>query len=155
MPKEDVSNPFDELPLELAVPAIGTAAPAEVSPSSVPHTIAPVKGRFRRQLILAAALVLVIAAIAVYLFAPGPRPPLISFEKMRFAKLTSSGKASLPAVSPDGNYVAYVISDAGRQSIWLEQVASSSGVALIAPAPIISVMTLGFLLRPKTSEQEK
>jgi Tol biopolymer transport system component/DNA-binding winged helix-turn-helix (wHTH) protein len=137
VPKEDVSNPFDDLPLELARPAIETPSPAEVAPSAVPQALPSAKGRLRHQLILAATvLVLVTVAVAVYLFALSSREPLISFEKMRFAKLTSSGKASHPAVSPDGNYVAYVINEAGRQSIWLEQLASSSGVALVAPAEV-------------------
>ncbi|MEK6405373.1 MAG: protein kinase [Acidobacteriota bacterium] len=55
-----------------------------------------------------------------------------SFQTMRITRLTSTGKASEAAISPDGKYVAYVMDDAGQQSIWIKHVVTSS-VARIAP----------------------
>jgi Tol biopolymer transport system component/DNA-binding winged helix-turn-helix (wHTH) protein len=51
-------------------------------------------------------------------------------------KLTTSGNALLPALSPNGNYVAYVLDDAGRQSIRVRHVNSTSEVEVIPPAPV-------------------
>jgi serine/threonine protein kinase/Tol biopolymer transport system component len=54
------------------------------------------------------------------------------FETMKMTRLTSTGKASEAAISPDGKYVAYVMNEAAGQSIWIRHVATSSNVQ-IAP----------------------
>ena len=46
-------------------------------------------------------------------------------------RLTSDGKASDAAISPDGKYVVYVNDDNGRQSLWVRQVATGSDVQII------------------------
>jgi Tol biopolymer transport system component/DNA-binding winged helix-turn-helix (wHTH) protein len=58
------------------------------------------------------------------------------FERMNYRKLTASGKAILPAVSPDGNYAAYVLDDSGRQVIWVRQVGTISRVQITQPAEV-------------------
>jgi serine/threonine protein kinase len=58
------------------------------------------------------------------------------FQNRRVTKLTSSGKSLTARISPDGKYLAYVVSDQGQQSIWLRQVATSSNVMVIAPAEV-------------------
>ena len=52
----------------------------------------------------------------------------------KLQRLTSSGRASDAAISPDGKYVAHVKSDAGQQSLWLRQVVTSSDTQIVPPS---------------------
>jgi Tol biopolymer transport system component/DNA-binding winged helix-turn-helix (wHTH) protein len=56
------------------------------------------------------------------------------FENVNIRKLTASGKAILPALSPDGKVTAYVVDDSGRQAIWVRQIATTSRVQITEPA---------------------
>ncbi|MGH9901656.1 MAG: DPP IV N-terminal domain-containing protein, partial [Pyrinomonadaceae bacterium] len=77
-------------------------------------------------------------ALGLYQSLTGPRrgaDTVASFQTMRMARLTTHGKASDAAVSPDGKYVAYVLDEAGRQSVWVKMVASAtSNVQVVPPA---------------------
>jgi Tol biopolymer transport system component len=53
---------------------------------------------------------------------------------MKVRKLTGTGKATDAAISPDGKYVVYVEDDAGKQSLWIRQVATESNVQIVPPA---------------------
>ena len=55
------------------------------------------------------------------------------FQRINVTKLTTNGNAIMAALSPDGKYLAYVLSDAGKQSLWLRQVAITSNVQLLQP----------------------
>ncbi len=60
----------------------------------------------------------------------GPVP----FQSMSMEKLTSSGKALLATISPDGKYVVNVVDEGqGQQSLWMRHVATGSN-AQIMPA---------------------
>lgn len=121
-------------------------APAVQEPPAPPaHAPAgPGRGlKAPRLLLFSIPLLLMLLAFgAFYLFQQLRSAPPVSFEKMRFVKLTSSGKASRPALSPDGNYVAYVVRNEmgeGREgeSLWVQQLASSSTVELRPPAEVV------------------
>ena len=62
-----------------------------------------------------------------------------SFASMKLARLTTSGKVSIAAISPDGRYVAHAVIDQGKQALWVRQVATGTDVQVVAP----SVMGLG------------
>ncbi|HLL73922.1 MAG TPA: protein kinase [Pyrinomonadaceae bacterium] len=83
-----------------------------------------------------AALVLVAAAaFGVYKFVlPRLRPA--HFQRTNIARLTNSGKAIDAAVSPDGKYLAYVLSDAGQQSLWIRQTSAANDTQIVAPARV-------------------
>ncbi len=57
----------------------------------------------------------------------------ISFEKIKFTRLTNSGKVSGAAVSPDGKYIAYVLGESEGNSLWIQQVGTASNVRLLPP----------------------
>ena len=59
--------------------------------------------------------------------------PRVPFERFEVTKLTTTGNATLGAMSPDGKYVTYVTSEGGKSSLWLRQVAINSNAQLIAP----------------------
>jgi serine/threonine protein kinase/Tol biopolymer transport system component len=92
---------------------------------------------------LAAAAVL---AFAAYKFfgrgKPEGSPPGI-FKQAQVIKLTTNGNARVAAISPDGKYVVYAMDEAGKQSLWLRQVAISSNVRLLPPADV-SFFACGF-----------
>jgi Tol biopolymer transport system component len=90
------------------------------------------KLRRRRPLIVAVAAALVIAgggALARrYIPAASPR-----MEEHSILRMTTNGRVSMAAISPDGRYVAYVAADAAGRSLWLEQVETRSRLQ-IAPS---------------------
>jgi Tol biopolymer transport system component/DNA-binding winged helix-turn-helix (wHTH) protein len=82
-------------------------------------------------------IIVMLAALALYLkrhelFSSRPVP----FQKISKQKLTAHGKNMLPTLSPDGEYVAYVLDDAGKQSLWMMQVETKSCMQVIAPAEV-------------------
>ncbi len=62
------------------------------------------------------------------------KPPVARFEKLKFTRLTTSGKVNFAAISPDGKYVAYVNDEGEKQGLWLKQVASAQSVEITPPA---------------------
>lgn len=57
--------------------------------------------------------------------------PSSNFERLRFTKITSSGKAVDVAISPDGNYIVYSQRDRNGAGLWLRQVSSGSDVQIL------------------------
>jgi eukaryotic-like serine/threonine-protein kinase len=53
------------------------------------------------------------------------------FQRFNVTKLTTNGNTAFAAMSRDGKYVAYVMNEAGQQSLWLRQVAVDSNVRLV------------------------
>jgi WD40-like Beta Propeller Repeat len=62
------------------------------------------------------------------------KPPPAAFQSIRPTRLTNTGKSRMAAISPDGKYVVHVIEDAGKQSLWIRQVATANNVQIVAPA---------------------
>ena len=60
--------------------------------------------------------------------------PPIPFQAIELLRLTNSGRVNDSAISPDGKYVAYVVENGGKQSIWVRQVASSNNFQIVAPS---------------------
>ena len=54
----------------------------------------------------------------------------------QITKLTSTGRATTPAISPDGKYVAYVVDDLGKQGLWIRQTETLSNVQVQTPSEV-------------------
>jgi Tol biopolymer transport system component/predicted Ser/Thr protein kinase len=82
--------------------------------------------------VAAVALLLVAAAgFGVYsLFFSAHRLP---FQNVKIAKVSGTHNARVAAMSPDGNYVAYVVNHEGDESLWLRHLASESNAQIVAP----------------------
>jgi eukaryotic-like serine/threonine-protein kinase len=57
-----------------------------------------------------------------------------AFQQVAPPKITSAGNVRRAALSPDGKIVAYVIDEAGKQGLWVRQVAVSNSVRLVPPS---------------------
>ncbi|MGH9768228.1 MAG: winged helix-turn-helix domain-containing protein [Blastocatellia bacterium] len=104
---------------------------------------APEKLSRRRLLAMAALLVFCLAIVVLALVVASRRAgdnaglARTAFHQIVFDRLTTSGKALLPAISRDGKYVAYVVEEGGLQSLWIRQVVANSNAEVVAPAEII------------------
>lgn len=119
--------------IEDTTPQVGTAR-------STPRSEALIGRLNRHKAGIAISLTILFAALAGLGYA------LFEFTKQkRFAtssptytmtRLTPTGKVFDGSISPDGKRVVYGVEEAGRQSIWLRQVASSVGVQIVPPADV-------------------
>jgi serine/threonine protein kinase len=78
------------------------------------------------------ALVMVAAAgFGVYsLFFSARAQP---FQNVRISRVSGTHNARLGAMSPDGNYLAYVLNNEGSESLWLRHLSSESNVQILQP----------------------
>jgi Tol biopolymer transport system component len=85
-----------------------------------------------------AVLVIALAAAASWVYRLSQNQHRIAnpFQTVRIQRLTTTGKAAYAAISPDGKYVAHVVNDAGKQSLWVRQVTTTSNVQLVPPADV-------------------
>lgn len=77
--------------------------------------------------------VLLVIALAVLLKPHSPAP----FSMLKVIRITSSGKASNAAISPDGRYIVHVLDNAGMQSLQLRQVSTNTNQEIIQPAAVV------------------
>jgi eukaryotic-like serine/threonine-protein kinase len=56
-----------------------------------------------------------------------------AFESIRISKVSGTHNAIIGAMSPDGNYLAYVLNNEGNESLWLRHLSSESNVQIIPP----------------------
>ena len=90
--------------------------------------------KHKGKLIAAVVVIVLIAAIAFFVFKPHGHQNTFNAQNMSILKLTETGKASGVAISPNGQYVVYVLRDGEMQSLMVRQVATGSDVQILAPA---------------------
>jgi serine/threonine protein kinase len=110
----------------------------EIKGAQQPNTgVLAVQPKSNRTPIFAALAILVLAlgGFAFYkLFLQSKK--VSPFQAMNLTRLTNDGKAIDAAISPDGKYFVYVLSDAGKQSLWLRQISATNDTQIVAPAPV-------------------
>jgi serine/threonine protein kinase len=106
--------------------------PSTRSTSSAEYIVTEIKRHKRGVVVILAALVVALG-YGLYEFAIQKRP-FISSPAIKITRLTATGKVWAGLVSPDGKHVVYTVDDAGQQSIWVRQVATSSYVQIIPPS---------------------
>ncbi|HTA59255.1 MAG TPA: protein kinase [Candidatus Baltobacteraceae bacterium] len=123
-------------------PATGSGGvPAAASSGNVVPAAAAGRGKSLLIGLSFGVLVLAIAAFGFYKL--GNRKPSLNLQDLEITKLTQSGKASGVAISPDGQYVVYVLTDGEKQSLMVRQVATGSDVQVL-PADVIVIYGLTF-----------
>ena len=136
-PGEESASPTGPHVPHAPVPDNGHA-PAAATPPSRASGGHPV----RAAVLIAVAVFASVAALvyAVHYFSVRPeraRTPAPAFQSMKVTRLPVTGPVSEAVISPDGNYLAYVASEPGRQAhgIWVRQVSAASNTQqLVAPA---------------------
>jgi Tol biopolymer transport system component len=82
-----------------------------------------------------AAIFILVAGVAFGLYKwIGQRQRTAPTQTLKITRLTSTGKATTAAISPDGKYVVYAQDEDGQESLWMAQVAVSSNVQIVPPA---------------------
>lgn len=105
--------------------------PSEVNTAARPQPAPMMGGKLRSTALVALSLV-AIAGLSIYglrQWTLGGRDA--NLERLRFSKITSSGKAEDAAISPDGNYIVYSQRDRNGSGLWLRQVSSGSDVQIV------------------------
>ena len=65
--------------------------------------------------------------------------PSVPFQTVNISNLTTTGHVTHAAISPDGKYVAHVVADQGKESLWVRQVATTNSQQLVIPADVDSL----------------
>lgn len=86
--------------------------------------------RFLPLAILLAAILLAVGAW--YGIRQADKPNLL-FSSFQINRLTENGKSSLPAISPDGKYIAYISNENNLRSVVVRQTATGSTVQVAPP----------------------
>jgi hypothetical protein len=100
-------------------------------PSRSESIIRRVSGRAR----MAVAMLILVGVSIGYLIWSLTRPAE-SAPVLRMHQLTNSGHSKLASISPDGRYVAYVIDDLGKQSLWIRLIATAGVAQIVPPAEV-------------------
>ena len=114
-----------------AVSAADSGRIASAQLASAPVQASPANKGLPKIAIAAGALAVLVAAFVGYKLLN--RPHGLNLQNMQITKLTESGKAALVAISPDGQYVVYVLREGEQQSLWMRHVATKSDVQVLAP----------------------
>jgi eukaryotic-like serine/threonine-protein kinase len=135
---------------QAGVPSVaGTTVASSVagpSSSSDAQLIAGVMGRHRRLASVVAATLILGIGTAYFLgrtspsAAPSDDGPRVSITQLQIDQLTTSNSAALPAVSPDGKYVAYVEQSGAADSLRVRQVATGSNVEIVPGQPGVRIV---------------
>jgi eukaryotic-like serine/threonine-protein kinase len=123
------------VPLSGSTPAMAPAASSasvQTASASAVREVAK-QHKFGSALTLVVLLALVAAAaFGIYSFLS--RQKSAGFEHFMVTPVTETGKASLAAISPDGNYILNVQRDGGQQSLWLRNVPTKSNTQIVPPS---------------------
>ena len=120
-------------------PGISTVEGAARTVSSAEYLISEIKSHKKAAVL---ALVTITIAVAGVTFGvvklAGRKNSSSRFRAMEISRLTSTGKAlwTSLSISPDGKYVAYVIDDDRRQSLWVKHIATTSNIQIVPSAEV-------------------
>jgi Tol biopolymer transport system component/DNA-binding winged helix-turn-helix (wHTH) protein len=145
--EDQVGQPESEaVTAENASPVTVTAQKADsgrtVAPSSDSSSGESIIASLKRHKGVAALLLGLIiigaagTAILVYkLVAPNPTETAV--KNIEATNLTRAGTTGCAAISPDGKHIIYSVHEAGRESLWLRQVAAPSSQQILPPAEVV------------------
>jgi len=119
-----------------SLPSADVLSEMAARPPAQPAPLPPVArhSTARRYFVWSSVGVVLIGGLAAVVFWWSSAGNVAPTRQMKFERLTANGKTKLAAVSPDGKFVAYIISDEGQESLWLKNVAAGSEVQILPPA---------------------
>lgn len=94
---------------------------------------------------LLAIALLALGGLAIYNAGGGGISPMAAsaFARPQISRINTDGKVLLPAISPDGKYVAYVSGDVGNQSLVVRQISNDSLITVV-PATNLNFSAVAF-----------
>jgi eukaryotic-like serine/threonine-protein kinase len=122
---------------QAAVLIVGAARARSLDESFITRVV-----RHKRRLMIGAGVLLIAVAgvgFGLYKLISGNRSRTNlaePFQKMKITRLTTTGKATVAAISPDGKYVAHAMGSRGQQSLWLRHIATGSDTEIVPAAPV-------------------
>jgi len=96
-------------------------------------------------LVALSILILSAAGFGIYNLIRTTQTPQIAaaFEKTQASRINTDGRAIMPAISPDGRYIAYVSGEIGSRSLVVRQIATDSQVTVV-PATNLNLQNVVF-----------
>ncbi|MFN0139762.1 MAG: protein kinase domain-containing protein [Pyrinomonadaceae bacterium] len=84
--------------------------------------------------VLAGVVVLLFAGAGVYEEFSSQAPLAVgAFARPQISRINTDGRVSMPSISPDGKYVAYVAGEFGSRNLVVRQIATDSVVSVVPP----------------------
>jgi Tol biopolymer transport system component len=133
-----------------------TAAPSAQpkAESSDAQVVAALVRRHKGGLaVAAAAIAIAVLAGGYYVLRQGDRqsapaavPGAALFQNVKPTQLTTNGNAAMPAIAPNGKFVAYIQRDRGGTSLRIRQTATRSDVPLVAAQPGVELLGVAVTL---------
>ncbi len=127
-------------------PAVRTKEALGRPTSSAEYIVGKIKRHRGAAIIVLTALVIAIAVITFGLYklasqnlsqtSQNQPKTALHLQRMKIARLTTTGKATFAAISPDGKYVVHAVDSGQQQSLWIRQVSTSSNVQINPPADV-------------------
>jgi serine/threonine protein kinase/Tol biopolymer transport system component len=101
-------------------------------------SIKTTEGRKHLAILAVFAVLVAGASVMLYLYLQNRsrQKPGFSFDSMKITRVTTSGKSVGATISADGKYIAHILNDAGQQSLWVRQVATSRTLQIVPPAEV-------------------
>jgi serine/threonine protein kinase len=122
-----------------AMPEAVAAASTPTQPERTSGSSAVVTAAKQHKLGLGIAslvTILLLGAAGYGIYALLARSKPAPFQDFSVSKVTVTGKATLVAISPDGNYLLHVMAENGQQSLWLRNIPTNSNTQVLAPGPV-------------------
>ncbi len=130
-----------QLSASVAVPISGSAAAvappvsSAAAPSGSSSAVLQAAGQHKIGAILTGVVLLALVAAAAFgIYSFLSRNKSVAFDHFAVTPVTETGKASLAAISPDGNYILNVQRDGGQESLWLRNVPTNSNTQIVPPS---------------------
>jgi len=150
--EQDEDEPDDKadsmaISADHASPVAATAQKADSSsevesllPPAPPAGESIIASLKRHRKVAALVMVLIIigaAGIAIWVYKiVEPSRIATAPNEIEVTTLTRTGTSGLAAISPDGRHIIYSVVEAGRESLWLREVAASSAQQIVPPAEV-------------------
>jgi Tol biopolymer transport system component len=80
-----------------------------------------------------AGMALLLGGLGFSIYKLSVRKGELNLQNMKIVRITQSGKAARVAISPDGQYVVYVLREGEKRSLNVRQVATGSDVQIVPP----------------------
>ena len=114
--------------------ALGTVSePPAGPPSSAAILLSEAKRHKLTLGLFIAGMALLLGGLGLAIYKLSVRKSELNLQNMKIVRITQSGKATDVAVSPDGQYVVYILREGERYSLNVRQVVTGSDVQVLPP----------------------